>query len=311
MEPRTWHRARDLYEEAVAQDDEYAPAWARLGRLYRVMGKYASGPDPAGDFDRAAAAVQRALSLDPELPMAVLYGAQLDLELGRSREALVRLLERAHRHPSDPYLLAGLVQACRYCGLVEASVAAHEHVRRLDRVMPTGVVHTFWLKGDFERALEHSRSFGEGFDGLVLAMMGREEEAIASLERDEARFSGSLEADFCRLMRFALQQNAEEARLLATHFTSSLTFVDPEGIFHGARVYARIGDVDDAIRLLERVSDNGFCGLPAMTRDPWLDTLRGRGDFRAILDRADASLRAAAAAFRSAGGERVLGVPAR
>jgi eukaryotic-like serine/threonine-protein kinase len=311
FEPRTWQRARELYEESVAQDPEYAPAWARLSRIYRVMGKYGVGSDPAGDFDRAAAAVQRALTLDPDLPMAMLYSAQLDLELGRSREALVKLLQQAQRHPSDPHLLAGLVQACRYCGLVDASIAAHEHVRRLDRMMLTGVVHTYWLKGDFERALEQAHGSTEGFDGLVLSMMGREEEAIASLERDETRFQGTLEADFCRVMRFTLQQNVEEARALVASFTSSRTFTDPEGLFHTARVCARIGDLDESLRHLARVSDGGFCGLPALTRDPWLDALRGRPEFRSILDRAEVSLRAAAAAFKTAGGERVLGVPAR
>jgi hypothetical protein len=67
------------------------------------------------------------------------YYAQLDMEMGRSRDALVRLLERAVPKPSDPYLLAGLVQAGRYCGLVDVSIAAHEQARRLDPQIPTGV----------------------------------------------------------------------------------------------------------------------------------------------------------------------------
>ena len=247
------------------------------------MGKYGVGSDPAGDLDRSATAVQRALTLDPDLPMATLYSAQLDLELGRSREALVKLLGQAQRHPSDPHLLAGLVQACRYCGLVDASIAAHEHVRRLDRSMPTAVVHTYWLKGDFERALELGRGSTEGFDGLMLSMMGREDEAIASLERDETRFQGRREADFCRLIRFTLQQNVEEARAVVVSLTTAKTFVDPEGFFYIARACARIGDLDESLRHLGRVADGGFCGLPALTRDPWLDGLRGRPEFRSIL----------------------------
>ena len=175
--------------------------------------------------------------------------------------------------------------------------------------MPTGVVHTLWLKGDFERALEQSRS--ESFDGLSLSMMGREEEAVASLERDEARLHGTLEATFCRLTRFALLQNVEETRNLVASLTSLLTFVDPEALFYAGRICARIGDLDDSMYHLQRSSDGGFCGLPALTRDPWLDPLRGRSDFRTLLDSAEASQRAAAAAFKAAGGERILGVPAR
>jgi tetratricopeptide (TPR) repeat protein len=38
-----WHLARDLYRRAVEIDPSYAPAWARLGRCLRVMGKYGAG----------------------------------------------------------------------------------------------------------------------------------------------------------------------------------------------------------------------------------------------------------------------------
>ena len=32
--------AAELYQSALAEDPDYAPAWARLGRVYRVMAKY-------------------------------------------------------------------------------------------------------------------------------------------------------------------------------------------------------------------------------------------------------------------------------
>ena len=35
-----WELARDLYLRCVEEDPRYAPAWARLGRMYRVIGKY-------------------------------------------------------------------------------------------------------------------------------------------------------------------------------------------------------------------------------------------------------------------------------
>ena len=101
FESRTWKQARALYEEAVNEDPEYAPAWARLGRLYRVIWKYAGDADSAHDLDRADAALKRALDLDPDLSMALNYYAHHEMELGRSRDALVRLLERAGRVRSD------------------------------------------------------------------------------------------------------------------------------------------------------------------------------------------------------------------
>ncbi len=41
----TWDAARDLYLESIRGDPDYAPAWARLGRMYRLIAKYGAG-DP-------------------------------------------------------------------------------------------------------------------------------------------------------------------------------------------------------------------------------------------------------------------------
>jgi TolB-like protein len=38
--PQTWHIARDLYLHSVADDARFAPAWAALGRVYRMIAKY-------------------------------------------------------------------------------------------------------------------------------------------------------------------------------------------------------------------------------------------------------------------------------
>jgi hypothetical protein len=86
------------------------------------------------------------------------------------------------------------------------------------------------------------------------------------------------------------------------------TFIDPEAHFHGARLLARIGDEEQALRVLRRAIDGGYCGMPAVLTDRWLDPLRTRAEFRALLDRAAADRRAALDAFIVAGGERVLGV---
>src|SRR5262249_50824098 len=62
-------RARDLSLRSVAEDPRYAPAWARLGRIHHVMGKYL----PSGtseDLGRAEETFRRALDLNPDLPLA-------------------------------------------------------------------------------------------------------------------------------------------------------------------------------------------------------------------------------------------------
>ena len=129
--------ARDLYRRCVDDDAAYAPAWASLGRIYRFLAKY--GVDRADNFAAADDAFQKAFRLNPDLALAHNFYTLLETDLGRSLDAMKRLLKRAHSHRNDANLFAGLVHACRYCGLLEASVAAHERARRLDPHVRTSV----------------------------------------------------------------------------------------------------------------------------------------------------------------------------
>ena len=107
-EARTWPVARDLYRQAIEEDPAYAPAWARLARIYRVMAMY-SGEGSEENYDLAEAAFRRALELNPDLSIAHNLFTVVEVETGQARQAMLRLLERAQSHSADPELFAGLV----------------------------------------------------------------------------------------------------------------------------------------------------------------------------------------------------------
>src|SRR5262245_4284468 len=125
VESTRWEEARDLYLECLRLDPGFAPAWARLGRVHRVIAQYAAG---AGEenYARAQEAFRRALELSPDLPSAHHLYTNVEVDLGQAREAMVRLLGRAAQRRTDAEVFAGLVQTCRYCGLLDASIAAYE-----------------------------------------------------------------------------------------------------------------------------------------------------------------------------------------
>jgi TolB-like protein len=97
----------------------YAPAWARLGRICRVLGMYTER-DSQGSSGRPSRH-SSARSIDPQLPLA--HNLYTSSRTGWRSWAMLRLLEGPGT-AGDPELFAGLVQACRYCGLLEDSVAA-------------------------------------------------------------------------------------------------------------------------------------------------------------------------------------------
>jgi DNA-binding winged helix-turn-helix (wHTH) protein len=66
---KQWSVARDLYLQCVEEDPRYAPAWARLGRIHHVMGKYLASGSTSDGQAQAEAAFRRALELNPDLTL--------------------------------------------------------------------------------------------------------------------------------------------------------------------------------------------------------------------------------------------------
>ena len=175
---RSWTVARELYEQCVQEDPNYAPAWARLARIHRLIGMYSG--DMAGDPSaRAEEAFQRALRLNPDLSLAHNLYTAVELETGRAQQAMLRLLERTRLRSADSELFAGLVQACRYVGLQRPAIVAHEHAVRLEPRIRTAVSHAYLAAGEYEKAIAHDHDEPPLVTMLALDLMGQRDRAIA------------------------------------------------------------------------------------------------------------------------------------
>lgn len=299
-----WPAALKAYRECVAQDASYAPAWAGLARAHRMLGKYFVESHEA-HFREAEIAVRKALELNPDLSYAENLYAHIEVDLGRAEEAMVRLLRRARDRRSDPLLFAGLTHACRYCGLLQASLAAWEHAVRLDPKVPTSVAHTHFMRGDYAKAIEHIVEPIPFTRNLALVMLGRTEEARASLEAVDTNLPSRM-VHYTNALLHAIR-GEREASIAA--ILRQVDIPDPEGRYHVARHLVHMGEIDRGLDMLSRVVDDGFFCLPALTRDPWLDPLRSLAAFTEIVRRAETRHRRAIISFLSAEGDRVLGVP--
>jgi serine/threonine protein kinase len=301
-DPKSWAPARDLYQRVVADDPRFAPAWAALGRVQRLIGKLGGGG--ADEVAAARVAVERALDLNPDLPLANSMAAQLDIDQGRARDAMVRLLLQASRRPTDPELFTALVYACRYCGLLGPSRRAHERARRLDPAVKTSVIHTFFALREYEAVLAESAG-GPLAAGFALVALGREREAVTFLAEKEKTVASRLGQIAGSLRRLLVGETAEALAGLRTLIASG--FGDPEGLYYFARLLARAGASDEATALLERAAAAGFCCYPSFAADEWLDPLRGSGAFAAVLERVKHEHDLAVSAYAAANGPKVLG----
>jgi serine/threonine protein kinase len=302
IESSAWGDAQQLYEQALALDPGYAPAWARLGRVLRLMGKYSGRPD---EQQRAARAFERALALNPDLAMAHQLYAHLEVETGRATEAMVRLLVRARTRPRDPELFAGLVTTCRYGGLLDASLAAYTQAHRLDPAVQTSVAYTFYQCGQYARVVETDHGSPAFAAPLARFRLGEGEPLLDFLRTLEQGIAHQNARLVVTTYRFAMERRAGELPPLMAAMDAS-GFRDPEGFFLIASYLAYAGALDESIDALGRAVRGGFHCPSAMRGDALWDPVRTRPEFQHLLSQAESASQQARDAFAQAGGEDVL-----
>ncbi len=302
--------ARALYEQCLELDPDFAPAWARLGRCLRVIGKYI---DPTPDSDRRAEeAFVRAIALSPRLSLAHKFYANLEADTGRAREGMVRLLNEAKRHGNDAELFAGLVHACRYAGLFEESIAAHAEARRLDPTIATSVLQTLLMNGDIDRLVamdsnEHVEGGGdEGIRVIGLGFAGRRDEARQVLERLAHGPAGQTFQAWTSHLAAWLDRRVDDMLSTVSVFLPLKIFDDPEAIFQEGWFFCDVGEHQRGLDYLQRAVARGYFPAATLAEWPQFDALRDDPRFRSLLADAEAGRQRARTAFHEAGGERLL-----
>jgi tetratricopeptide (TPR) repeat protein len=303
-------QARDLYEQCLDLDPAFAPAWAHLGRCHRVIAKFIDG---SSDEARAKTALDRALALSPRLSVAHKYYAQLEADMGQSTNALVRLLEQATQHGNDPELFAGLVHACRYCGLFEQAIDAHAEAKRLDPNAPSTIEQTVLMTADVERLLSLGpRTFdpGGGDQGIKvigLGLAGRRDEALTILNNMTQMARIQTFQTWMTYLRAWLDRRIPDMRAAQSSLRELKIMNDPEALFQIGVLFCDVGEFELGLDYVKRAIARGYYVAPTLERRTQFDAIRNQPAFQSILAAAQEGRTRSLAAFRDAGGERLLG----
>jgi hypothetical protein len=228
-----------------------------------------------------------------------------------AQRAIVRLLGEASRHGNDPDLFAGLVHACRYCGLYEASIAAHAEARRLDPNVPTSVEQTLLMTGDIDRilALEPAPLVAAGDNAIrviALGLAGRRDDARRALQARPTSTIPLLKSWTDHLMAW-LDRRPADMIVGIVSFNALKIQDDPEAIFLEGWLLCDVGEHERGLVQLRRAVANGYAVAPTLSGSRQFDAMRNDSAFQALLAEAEAGRQDALAAFRQAGGERLLG----
>ena len=287
--------ARDLYWTCLAENPNFAPAWAWLGRCCWFLDKFSEGTSAGPEL--AEAAFQRAFVLDPDLASAHRFYTLLQVDMGRADEAMTRLFRRLQYHPTEPESFSSLVQVLRFRGLLGESVSAHKRAVELDPAMATSVAHTYFLAGKYETAIEaYSGRAGYYLDVAAWAVLDDRRQATVLLRERlrKTQFSKLITALMTSLLAVLEGKKTDAARIMEEADTSR----EPEILLYFARHYCHLGLLDPSIRALEIAARSGFiCAPETLKSDPWFGLLRKHKHFGSLLSTAHAFVEDARSAF--------------
>ena len=270
--------ARDLYWTCLAEDPNFAPAWAWLGRCCWFLDKFSGGSSARrriafnrrvlwafghGHSTRGLGRPCRTPQAASSRHMVVVLTPDLHVRLTMvgGRDAMGRLLERLERHPGEPETFTGLVQVFRFRGMLAQSLEAHRQGSRLDPAIVTSVAHTFFLAGEYASAIETYSGRGAYYlDAAAWAALGHRKRAIALLRERLGRMSLSelMKALMSSLLAVLEGRTEEAVRVMDAADTSR----DPEILVYFARHYSKLRMADSAVRALKQAAQSD-CGKTA------------------------------------------------
>jgi len=184
-------RARAYFERAIAIEPDYAPPHADLAGC-SVMGSEFSLVSWMEAMPRARAQAERALALDPTSPDAhhwlARVAAQFDFDWPRALRHYDQAIASGRITPETHRAMA--LWVLTPLGRVDEVIAIANQAMSADPVSPNApllLASLYRLSGEPQKALELVERIDSGLAdtqrGNALAALGRDDEAIAALER--------------------------------------------------------------------------------------------------------------------------------
>jgi adenylate cyclase len=275
-------QARAAFDRAVQLDPKFALAWAGLAQTHIWDCNYATqGGQKSFSAHLAAAleAVERALSLEPDLPEALFARATIETNFDYNWKGAAETLRKSLAlAPQDPTLLmwAGNLAAAR--GEKTQSLEFNRRAVALDPV--NAQAREFLASGlsvngkqeearaEYARAIELNPSAPNSYagEGLTYLLEGKFEEAAVAAQKDAADWARLLVVSCARWSQKRIpESDAALAELIAN--------ASETGAYQIAEVYAYRNDKDHAFEWLERARRQRDAGLPGLRTDTLLPNL--------------------------------------
>jgi adenylate cyclase len=283
-------RSIELYQQAIAFDDSYAPIWAKLASAYMRYTGWGGMPIDKG-IALADEAIEMALSIDPDLAHAYAVRGQSRMyNKYRFSEGLEDALQALKLDPSNASVarLAGV--GFRVLGQLNSAVEYNLLAVELDPVLPDthmGLCRTYYYFRKFDEAetacrkvltLSPSYTSAHYRVGRILLAKGQPNKALMEMQQEG---DGIYQSTGLAMAQYALgNQEASDQNLNLV-----ITEATDTSAYQIAQIYAFRGEVDHAFEWLDHSYDIRDSGLSHTVGDPAFESLHEDPRWEQLLEK--------------------------
>ncbi len=291
-----FHKGRDYFQQAIAIDPNYAPAYAGLAEAYNRLSTYNAVP-PAEGFAKARSAAIAALDLDEDSADAHAALATVKHFYDWDRNGAEREFKRAIEiNPNNAdarmqygYHLASMVRLDE--ALSEMRTAAELDPLALEKISAIGDVNYF--QRNFDGAIDQYRKIiemdpGSGFGhwalGNAYLQKGMYDEAVKEYRISIPLSGDSPDESATLACAYALSGERRAALQIIEELKqrSGRSHVPPSII---AFIYSALGDREQAFEWLEKGYHGKDFLLSVLNIEPLFEGLHGDSRFDDLLKR--------------------------
>ncbi len=290
-DPENYRRAVGAYQKAIALDQSYAAAFAGLAVAENLVADFSeTAAEVAEGRQKALSAVNRALSLDPELAEGYAARGYLRFTINWDWTGAQADFERAlSLNPGDSYAQRRYGSLLASLGRLQEATAATRKATEIDPLSAPAWNNLGYLldasgrlpdaRKAITRALEINSEYGYAhFNlGVTSLLEGNPEAALPQFGRAFESFRQTGVAMAEHDLGHANESQHELDELIAKYAH--------DAAYQIAEVYAWRGERDKAFEWLTRAYTQRDAGLAFLGFDPLVAKLRGDSRYAAMLKR--------------------------
>ena len=284
-----------MLEKSAKLDPKPALTWAYLGRSYNASASFDFGGRE--DYEKAQAAFEKALSLQPTQIEANVYMANWLTDTGRVEQAVPLLRNALKTNPDHAEVHWELGYAYRFAGMLNESAAECERARELDPgvKISSSALNAYLYLGEYDKFLASLPANNEAAFIFFYRGFGEYHEkkfdlATRDLDRAFELQPTLLQAQVGKALSEGIANRGGKGLQIlrgAEDRIRDRDVRDSEAIYKIAEAYAVLGDQGAALRELHHSIESGFFAYPYFVTDPLLDSLRGNAEFTSVMKAAE------------------------